>query len=979
LEKKVWARSVSLTAGQTVSLTLTNPASADLDLFVYADTPITLGDSEGEPQIVASSVRPGLGGAEVLQYTPSVSGRFYVVVKFVTGRGGAFQLASAATPDFAVLVSPGTQPLESKGDSVTYQVTVTGLGGFTGAVTLSTAGTLPAGITTTFNPATVNANGSSTLTLATTAATPGGLQTVTVQGTAGSVTRTAVAGLTVGAVWPRFHHDARSSGRSAFNGPQTLRQPWPFPYGVEVFSSPAIGADGTIYFGDRDGSINAVNAKDGTFLWFRYLDSGAPVDSSPAIGFDGTIFFGADDGALYAYLPDGTQKWQVGLGTAAIRSGPALGPDGTIYVTAGGTLYAVRPEDGARKWSFSPTGAAVNSSPTIGPDGTIYFGAGSSTGTAANRLYAVRDTGTNFANKWDFPVTGNVRSTPLAANGRIYFGSDGDNAGGRLYVLTDGGTSAAKVAETPAGGAVQSSPAVGPDGSVYVGCNDTNLYAFAADGTVRWRFATAGQVISSPAVGADGIIYFGSRDTRVFAVRDQGGSNRAQVWSFRTDGEVQASPAIGADGTVYTPSFDGSITAFADSAKPDFLVTSINPGQSAVLVGVTASYTVRLQAINGFTGPVTFQVVGTMPAGMTASFTPAQITLGASGTGQTTLRFATTSATPAGEFLFTVRATSGTTVRDAPYASLLLADYTLVGQPATQRVTVGQSTAFSVALLPNPTYATLPITVSTSAAIVAGPTGGTPPSFTFDTTSIALPGLLTISAATSPATLPGTYEVEVRGVSGAVTRTARLKLEVGGYNLTTPQATQRVTAGGNTSFTVNVESVLGFTGNVALTVSTPPSGVTAALTPASLAAPGAATLNVTTATSTTPGSYPLTVTGTSGGITRMVDLTLEVAGFNATVATAAATVTAGSSATFTVNVASLFGFNQPVTLAASGTPPAGVVLTFNPASLTGTGTATLTVATTTATPTGATTLTFTATAGGITRTVTVTLTVNAPP
>lgn len=1077
-EKKVWARNVNLTAGQAVSLTLTNPASADLDLYVYADTPITLGGSEGEPRIVASSVRPGLGGSEVLQYTPDVSGRCYVVVKFVAGRTGAFQLVGAAAPDFAIQVSPGTQSLESKGDSLTFQVTVTGLGGFNGSVTLATAGTLPAGVTPTFNPPTVSANGSSTLTLTTTAATPAGLQTVTVQGTAGNLTRTATAGLTVGAVWPRFHHDGRSSGRSAFNGPQTTRQPWLFPVGMEIFSSPAIGADDTIYFGDRDGSLNAVNPKDGTFRWFSYIESGMPVDSSPAIGFDGTIFFGADDGELYAYLPDGSQKWQVALGTDPVRSGPAIGPDGTIYVTAGGTLHAVRSVDGIRKWSFTPTGAAVTSSPTLGPDGTVYFGAGSSSGTVANRLYAVRDTGTSFASKWDFPVTGNVRSTPLVANGRLYVGADGDSAGGRLYVLTDNGTTATKFAETTTTAAVQSSPAVGPDGSVYVGCNDNNLYAFAADGTVRWRFPTGGPVVSSPAVGADGIVYFGSRDTRIYAVRDEGGSNRTQVWTVRTGAEVLASPAIGSDGTLYTPSLDGSLTAFADGARPDFVVASINPGQSAVLAGTTASYTVRLQTINGFTGPVTFQVVGTLPNGMTASFSPAQITLGSSGTGQTTLRLASTSATPAGEVLFTVRATSGSTVRDAPYASLLLADYTLAPQPTTQRVTAGQSTAFGLALLPNPTYASLPINVNAAATLVSPPSGGTLPTLALDTSSSSIPGLLTLTAATSPATLPGTYDVEVRGTSSALTRTARMKLEVAGYNLTTPQATLRVTAGNSARFTLDVASVLGFTGNVALSVSAPPAGVTAAFATPSVAAPGSSTLDLTTAATTTPGSYSVTVTGTSGAITRSVTLTLEVAGFNltvptatqrvtagstanytlnvqsvlgfagdvaltlsapptgvtpaftpgtvaggsgtaalalatapetapgsysltltgtsgtltrsvtltlevagftATVATSTATVTAGSAATYTVNIASLFGFNQPVTLAPSGTPPNGATLTFNPSSVTGTGASTLTVATTAATPAGAVTLSFTATAGGITRTVTVTLTVNAAP
>jgi outer membrane protein assembly factor BamB len=47
---------------------------------------------------------------------------------------------------------------------------------------------------------------------------------------------------------------------------------------------------------------------------------------------------------------------------------------------------------------------------------------------------------------------------------------------------------------------VESSPAVA-DGVVYVGSDDTNLYAFdATTGALRWSTATANTVQSSPAV-----------------------------------------------------------------------------------------------------------------------------------------------------------------------------------------------------------------------------------------------------------------------------------------------------------------------------------------------------------------------------------------------------------------------------------------------------------------------------------------------
>src|SRR5205085_9608849 len=79
-----------------------------------------------------------------------------LVAKYVAGGGGAFQLTSATTADFAVSVLPGDQLLETKGDSVSYLVSVTGLGGFSDAVALAISGALPAGVTAQFNPASIS-------------------------------------------------------------------------------------------------------------------------------------------------------------------------------------------------------------------------------------------------------------------------------------------------------------------------------------------------------------------------------------------------------------------------------------------------------------------------------------------------------------------------------------------------------------------------------------------------------------------------------------------------------------------------------------------------------------------------------------------------------------------------------------------------------------------------------------------------------
>ena len=71
-----------------------------------------------------------------------------------------------------------------------------------------------------------------------------------------------------------------------------------------VDSSPAIGSDGTIYFGSFDTKVYALGA-DGTKKW--EFDAGSLIFSSPAIAVDGLIYIGSHGGKIYALSPDGTK------------------------------------------------------------------------------------------------------------------------------------------------------------------------------------------------------------------------------------------------------------------------------------------------------------------------------------------------------------------------------------------------------------------------------------------------------------------------------------------------------------------------------------------------------------------------------------------------------------------------------------------------------------------------------------------------
>jgi len=70
-----------------------------------------------------------------------------------------------------------------------------------------------------------------------------------------------------------------------------------------VWSSPAIGSDGTIYVGSYDSNLYVINP-DGSPKWSFTTEK--EVWSSPTIGSDGTIYVGSRDGNLYAIYGTGS-------------------------------------------------------------------------------------------------------------------------------------------------------------------------------------------------------------------------------------------------------------------------------------------------------------------------------------------------------------------------------------------------------------------------------------------------------------------------------------------------------------------------------------------------------------------------------------------------------------------------------------------------------------------------------------------------
>jgi len=128
--------------------------------------------------------------------------------------------------------------------------------------------------------------------------------------------------------------------------PEDGSEKWSFTAeGFAMNSSAAVGPDGIIYaMGGSDGNLYAINPTDGSQRWAFKMGNGS--QSSPAIGADGTIYVGSEDNNIYAIKPNGTRKWEFKTG-GSVESSPAISPDGTIYVGSNdNNLYAINGSSG---------------------------------------------------------------------------------------------------------------------------------------------------------------------------------------------------------------------------------------------------------------------------------------------------------------------------------------------------------------------------------------------------------------------------------------------------------------------------------------------------------------------------------------------------------------------------------------------------------------------------------------------------------
>jgi hypothetical protein len=420
-----------------------------------------------------------------------------------------------------------------------------------------------------------------------------------------------------------------------------------------------------------------------------------------------------------------------------------------------------------------------------------------------------------------------------------------------------------------------------------------------------------------------------------------------------TGATTQAMVTVNVGSAVAAGTYDATVTASAAgvgnaTATYSLTVTALptyalaaNPAALSVGQGGSGITAIQINRTN-FTGAVSLALQNP-PAGITGSFDPTPASFEQS---ELTINVAGTVAT--GNVTLTVVGTATGQPDKTTTVTLTVTpppDYTLSVEPTTVPINAGASGQVTVNI------ARTNFAGAVTLALDAPPAGITA---TFNPESPTTnSSVATISVASTVAA--GDYDITIKGTAAgvptAVEGSAVDEAAAAGDRTTTVQVTVsaaptftisagpsgvNATPGGTVNSTITIVRT-NLTADIALTLVSPPTGITGTFTPATLTGTTlTSTLAVNVAGTVAPGQYTLTVEGAGGGVTQTATVTVTVAtgpSVSLSMTPATLTIEQGLSGQSTLN-ATRSSFTGNITPSVSGNP-AGVTVTFNPDPITG--------------------------------------------
>ncbi len=324
---------------------------------------------------------------------------------------------------------------------------------------------------------------------------------------------------------------------------------WTFNPGTDgYFTSGSAAAYGMVYELNKDGYLYALDVATGKLLW-SYQGPGPLFFPGCPVVADGMIY--ATTGQQASTYPNtgvrsisefacldaytGRVIWKLPIEAYPPRESLAIAY-GNLYLIPAYVLY----EQMDTYYAFDQIWAIGTASWSMFRHDAANTGVGQSGPT-------------NLTLRWNFSAGGAVTSSPIAANGLIYFGSQD-----KCVYAVDAGMGSL-IWKFKTGDRILSSIAVA-NGKIYVGPDDGTVYCLDAyNGSLLWSQYAGGDVQanynaavilhSSPIVAGDRV-YVGALDNNTYCLDANSGNI---VWKYPTNGLITSTPAV-SNGVVYVES-----------------------------------------------------------------------------------------------------------------------------------------------------------------------------------------------------------------------------------------------------------------------------------------------------------------------------------------------------------------------------------------------------------------------------------------
>jgi hypothetical protein len=906
--------------------------------------------------------------------TSTPTGTFTITVQ---GQGGGLTRSTTVSltvtppPDFTVSASPSSNTI-IQGGTATYTITVQSFNGFNSAVSL-TALNLPGNQVlpgTGFSPQTVtppaNSSTTSTFSFVSNTSTPTGTFTITVQGQGGGLTRATTVSLTINpAAPPDFSVSASPSSR-------TIAQGGTATYTVTVQS--ANGFNSAV-------SLTALNLPGNQVL--------------PGTGFSPqTITPPANGSTTSTFSFVSNTSTPTGNFTITVQ-----GQSGGLTRSTTVSLTVTPPPDFTV--SASPSSNTITQGGTASYTITVQSLNGFNSGVSLTALNLPGNQvlpGTGFSPQTVTPPSNSSTTSTFS------FVSNTSTPTG-TFTITVQGQSGGLARTTTVSLTVNPAPV--PDFSISAAPGSRTI---SQGGTTTYTITVTSAngfngTVSLAALNLPGNVVLAGTGFSPQTVTVASGGSASSTFTYVSNSTVPTGTftlTMQGSGGGLIRSTTVSLTVTPGPA-PDFTI-SATPTFANVARGGSAVYSITVQSQNGFSNGINLTALN-LPGNQVlpgTGFSPQTAAPPVNGSTTSTLTIVTDSQTLTGTFTITVRGQGGGLTRETTISLTVTPapDFSIVASTSSASVTQGGSASYIINL-----QSVSGFTGSVGLFALSLPNNQVLPGTGFSPQTINLTSngsaTSTLTLTTSTSMPSGIYTITVEGRSGGLTRSTALSLTINpspnqDFTISSNLSSNAVTQGEKATYTIVTQSISGFSGVVSLfAIGLPNDQVLpgTGFTPQTVTPQpdGTATSTLTIATdSTSPtGTFSIVVQGRCNGITRSTTISLKIEPpqptFTIAVSPNARTINQGSSATFSVTVRSVNGFNAPVglfvvnlpnnqTLAGTGFSPQTVTPSAN-----GSSASVLTIASNNATPLGTfDNLRIEARSGGLTKTFPISLTINQP-